>query len=575
MLAEHEHAWYYMRNLGSGTFAPAEAVATVPAIAQPVGAVQQVMDLDGDGQVELVQYAPLLAGFHARSRDGAWEGFRPFRSVPNIAWRDPDLRFVDLTGDGFPDVLISQDHVFSWHASLAREGFGPEQRTTQASDEEKGPRLVFSDPTQSIFLADMSADGLSDIVRVRNGDICYWPNLGYGRFGAKVAMGNAPVLDAGDRFDPRRVRLADIDGSGTSDIVYLGDDEIRLYFNRAGNAWSDVHALTHYPPGGPSQRRRRGRPAGQRHGLPGLVHAAARRDPPADALHRPHGRHQAVPAGVPDNHMGAQTRIDYATSTRFYLEDRAAGRAWAARLPFPVHVIARVEHRDLVSDSTLVTTYRYRHGYYDGVEREFRGFAFVEQRDTESVDASASDTFDLPPVVTRSWFHTGAFLDRARLEAWFRDPEHREYFLGDPAAVFLPDAALPDGDLSAAEMREACRALKGSLLRQETYADDGTAEADKPYGISQHSYGLRRLQPRGANHHGAFLRHADQSLSYHYERHVDDPRIQHALTLEVDAFGHVTRSAAVGYGRRQPDPDLDPADQARRPARWSPPARTA
>ena len=38
-----------------------------------------------------------------------------------------------------------------------------------------------------------------------------------------------------------------------------------------------------------------------------------------------------------------------------------------------------------VSNTKLVSTYRYRHGYFDGVEREFRGFAYVEQRDAESV----------------------------------------------------------------------------------------------------------------------------------------------------------------------------------------------
>ncbi|MCA8920090.1 MAG: toxin, partial [Planctomycetes bacterium] len=60
---------------------------------------------------------------------------------------------------------------------------------------------------------------------------------------------------------------------------------------------------------------------------------------------------------------------------------------------------------------------------------------------------------------------------------------------------------------------------------------------------------------------------SNEVLTYHYERHYErdetDPRIQHALTLEVDEFGNVLRSAAIGYGRRQLDPKLSPADQAR------------
>jgi hypothetical protein len=32
-------------------------------------------------------------------------------------------------------------------------------------------------------LADLSGDGLTDIVCIRDGEVSYWPNLGYGRFG--------------------------------------------------------------------------------------------------------------------------------------------------------------------------------------------------------------------------------------------------------------------------------------------------------------------------------------------------------------------------------------------------------
>jgi hypothetical protein len=89
-------------------------------------------------------------------------------------------------------------------------------------DEEKGPKVVFADGTDTIFIADMTGDGLNDIVRLGNGQACYWPNIGYGRFGAKVTMDRAPRFDNEERFDPRRIRLADIDGTGTADLVYIG-----------------------------------------------------------------------------------------------------------------------------------------------------------------------------------------------------------------------------------------------------------------------------------------------------------------------------------------------------------------
>jgi len=88
-------------------------------------------------------------------------------------------------------------------------------------DENEGPKVVFADAQQTIQLADMSGDGLVDIVRIRNGAVCYWPNLGYGRFGAKVTLENSPVFAPADEFHATRVRLSDIDGSGTTDLIYL------------------------------------------------------------------------------------------------------------------------------------------------------------------------------------------------------------------------------------------------------------------------------------------------------------------------------------------------------------------
>ena len=35
-------------------------------------------------------------------------------------------------------------------------------------------------------------------------------------------MDLAPRFDNDERFDPRRIRLADIDGSGTADLLYVG-----------------------------------------------------------------------------------------------------------------------------------------------------------------------------------------------------------------------------------------------------------------------------------------------------------------------------------------------------------------
>jgi hypothetical protein len=205
------------------------------------------MDVAGNGRLDLVDLSPSAPGFYERTPNAGWAGFRTFRSLPVRDWSDPNLPFVDLTGDGIADVLITEDDAFTWHASLLHEGFGPGIRVPVPLEESKGPHIVFADSTQSIYLAGMAGDGLADIVRIRNGEVCYWPNRGYGRFGAKVTMDRSPWFDEPDLFDQNRIRLADTDGSGTTDILYIARDGIQIYLNQTGNAWSTARHLNRFP----------------------------------------------------------------------------------------------------------------------------------------------------------------------------------------------------------------------------------------------------------------------------------------------------------------------------------------
>src|SRR5260370_35031729 len=98
------------------------------------------------------------------------------------------------------------------------------------------------------------------------------------------------------------------------------------------------------------------------------------------------------------NNLGAETEIQYAPSTKFYPEDKFAGNPWITRLPFPVHCVERVSVYDKWRDVTFTNTYSYRHGYYDGIEREFRGFGRVEQVDFEVDCKFASRHTDRPYI---------------------------------------------------------------------------------------------------------------------------------------------------------------------------------
>jgi len=578
ILTEQAGAWFYKRNLSpigkqAVEFAPLERVATKPNLALAGGSAQ-FMDLAGDGQPDLVVLDGPMPGLYEHDEDEGWQSFRSFTSRLNRDMRDPNLKFVDLDGDGHADVLITEDDAFVWHASLAEEGFGPARRVAQALDDEKGPRLVFADGTQSIYLADLSGDGLTDLVRLRNGDVCYWPNLGYGRFGAKVTMDHAPHFDNPDQFDHKRIRLADIDGSGTTDIIYLHRDGVRLYFNQSGNGWSKPQVLRVFPRVDdlvsivPTDLLGNGTAClAWSSPLPGDARRQMRY---VDLMggQKPHLLVKTI------NNLGAETRVQYAPSTKFYLQDKRDGKPWITKLPFPVHVVEKVETYDHISRNRFVTHYAYHHGYFDGEEREFRGFGMVEQFDTEEFAALTADGIapgavnidaasHLPPVHTKTWFHTGVYLGRDRVSNFFAGlldiRDVGEYYppfrsgdaIADAAAkaLLLDDTILPTG-LTLDEEREACRALKGAMLRQEVFALDGTDKAQHPYTVTEQNFTIERLQPKEDNRHGVFFTHPREAISYHYERNPADPRVGHILTLAVDKYGNVLKSVAIGYGRK-------------------------
>jgi len=136
---------------------------------------------------------------------------------------------IDLTGDGLADVLITDDQLFTAYTSLGEAGFDSAEFWRPPWDEDEGPRLLLHDEQQNIFSADMSGDGL-------------------GRFGQKVTLANAPYLDLPDIFTRQQVILADVDGTGTTDVIVLHFEEPLVYINEAGNSLGPPRVIENCPP---------------------------------------------------------------------------------------------------------------------------------------------------------------------------------------------------------------------------------------------------------------------------------------------------------------------------------------
>jgi RHS repeat-associated protein len=570
--------YYFWQNLGNANLDVRQRQHAVPArisLSQPGVAFG---DMGGDGMADLIVQWPEMAGFYEATSDGEWKPFKKFPTCPSFSLGDPNVRLIDLTGDGRSDVLMTRDLHFLWFECKGEEGYGDPKAVIRLHDLKAFPDVYFNDPSGRVRLADMTGDGLNDIVLLHNGRVDYWPNLGYGKFGKRITMTGSPRLEC--NFDPGRLFLADLDGSGCADMAYvdMGVDmgKVHFWFNQSGNGWSDEYVINGTPPVTDIDSVQFADIFGT--GTATLVWSY-------DYGRYPGENYKALDfcGGVKPyvlnemtNNMGATTKVQYASSTKFYLEDKKNGTPWATNLPFPVQVVEKVEVIDHISKTKLVTTYKYHHGNYDGREREFRGFGRVDQLDTETFDdftspglhgddqlfANNDSAFHVPPVETRSWFHTGVYFNEDRLGEDGEPFDHhklmeaykQEFYAGDAKAFPMKDQlvkAHTSGD-SIALPHEIFRALRGAVLRTEVYARDGSEKEPHSYVVTQNRYLITEIQPKGNNPHAVYLTTQEESISYHYERNPDDPRVGHEITLKVDEYGNMTDKVSIGYPRRNP-----------------------
>ena len=555
ILTEQSDGWYYKQNLGASdsleaTFSAMHQVAVKPPFLGLNNGVLAIQDMEANGEKQLVVNSSDVQGFYdINTKDSTkvdLDAFSSFKSIPNIDWGDSNTRFIDLNGDGRPELVISEESAFMWYESLGKEGYKNGVKTAKSFDEDKGPSIVFSDATQSIFLADFSGDGLTDIVRIRNSEVCYWPNTGYGRFGAKVSMDNAPLFDLPDAYNPQYLHLADVSGTGATDLVYLGKNVFKAYINLSGNGWSDAHEIDPFVSIDNSGKLSVLDFLGT--GTSCLVWSTdLPGQDPMQYIDLMSSKKPHIMTGY-NNGMGKEVSFTYRSSTHYYLKDEKEGIPWITKLPFPVQVLEKKTVIDHISATELSTSYQYHHGYYDYDEREFRGFGRVEQIDQESFETyEETDVLDMPPILTKTWIHTGSFTEQGKFSKQYQE----EYYKDEAIDYEFPDSLVDNSsDFSHRELREAVRSLRGTTLRQEIYTLDGTEQENIPYTITETNFKVKQIQPHGNDKYGVYQMLGRETLTYNSERNKADPRIAHQMTLEHDEFGHPLKTIQIAYPRR-------------------------
>lgn len=564
----------YWRNRGGCRFDAPRDFPFVPGEWRSPATRLQLLDANGDGRADLLVTGEHGAGYWPLTFAGAFDrrSWQPYRVAPGFSLDDPEVRLIDLTGDGVTDVLRTgtefecffNDPVEGWTAERTAR-----LRRGRAAD---FPDVSFADPR--VRLADMQGDGLTDIVRVESRRIDYWPSLGHGRFGARQTLEIPEGLPAD--IDPDRVLLGDIDGDGVADLILVGDRSVTLWRNLSGHAFAKPIVIAGTPPLSDAIEVRLVDLEGS--GVAGLLWTG---DGSIDARPR-HYFLDFTGGSKPDlltridTNLGATTEISYAPSTRFYLEDESdPATRWRSCLPFPVQVVERTVVTDSYSRGARASEYRYHHGCWDGDRREFRGFGMVEQLDSEVFSAyrgrgHADDPAALaellageryaPPMLSRTWFHLGP-VDPPGGGNWQELDLTDEFWTGDRAVGqlrYMPDdgsmaidcltgIAATLATLAVAERRTALRAMRGSVLRSESYALDGAATQLIPWSVSEHAYALISVDRTEDGAAIVAVRPTAQRTTQ-WER-GDDPLTRYVFTSDYDAHGQPRRKLDVACPR--------------------------
>jgi RHS repeat-associated protein len=302
-------------------------------------------------------------------------------------------------------------------------------------------------PNPCVQLADMNGDRMLDLICLaadtsgggQRISVSYWPLCGLGRYADEREVPNAP----GDTFDIgtadlRDVFVEDVTGDGLADIIVLDgsgpETVLTVRVNIAGQRWSPPFTRAGLPryaprdPGAPTVMR-----LADLNGN-GSVDLLFRNTAPGDTW----DYIELLPAGSPslltdiDNSLGRRTTIVYGSAAEDERMARESGHPWRTHAPMALQVVRQIRvsgGQDLNGDGledTAVAEFSYRDPYYDGFEREFRGFAFAQRVDygddfilepltglmnvSSGWDTERTPTGQVsgPSAVTRYRFYTGA-----------------------------------------------------------------------------------------------------------------------------------------------------------------------
>lgn len=456
--ARHRFFVNQLSSDGTHTFAAPTESATGETSAFALSNPRvQFLDVNGDGFTDLLRGGISDQAVLLNDGRGDWAPAQDLAGSPAWTGGDADLRFFDYDNDMDIDLIRStatQTFVFENNGSFAFE-----RRDLPALG------VTFS---QDVQFADMNGDGLLEVVRLQANQLQYKTNFGRGRFAEAFTTMSHPFAEG----EASLALVEDLDGDGYADVVVASGSTVRYVRNRNGERFEAVETVNEAS----------GRALPTREATTTVLAADMNGNGSVDVVWVgetgsvqyldlfPIRSHLLTRI---ENGLGRVTDIEYEPSVQQRARSAEAGAPWLHPLPHPMVVVSRTDEYDRLTDLHDVVDFLYRDGFYDGVERQFRGYAEVAQTRPGDDSQEAGRTVMRYDVGRDAPHRNGKLLFEAR-ESGGRPIDRATYTYGD--AESCPVAEVPTNErLSQLGRRQIGFACE---VATETVIQEGAPESE-------------------------------------------------------------------------------------------------